>query len=112
MGGANCICSDKTGTLTQNKMSLVEIWNKKPHNFNEFEKHDLTADPFNIKNDSTVNLLKCSFVCNASAHGKRKVKDPESKTGWKELEPSGNKTEIALVNFMDRAGVDYAALRE
>jgi len=111
MGGANCICSDKTGTLTQNKMSLVEIWNKQPHNFNEFEAHDLSADPFNIKNEASANLLRCSFVCNASAHGRRQVKDATAKGGKKELEPSGNKTEIALVNFMDRAGVDYAACR-
>lgn len=26
MGGANNICSDKTGTLTQNKMTMTKLW--------------------------------------------------------------------------------------
>ena len=26
MGGANNICSDKTGTLTRNEMTVVKIW--------------------------------------------------------------------------------------
>ena len=28
MGGANNICSDKTGTLTMNQMTVNEIWNE------------------------------------------------------------------------------------
>lgn len=30
MGGANNICSDKTGTLTQNKMTVTDIWAGEP----------------------------------------------------------------------------------
>lgn len=29
MGGANNICSDKTGTLTMNKMTLTQVWSGK-----------------------------------------------------------------------------------
>ena len=33
MGGADCICSDKTGTLTQNEMTLFKMFNESivPH---------------------------------------------------------------------------------
>lgn len=35
MGGANNICSDKTGTLTQNKMHVTNIWHGKNSDFSQ-----------------------------------------------------------------------------
>lgn len=47
MGGANNICSDKTGTLTMNKMVLTQVWNAKTI------KLDVTAEKLTPESLST-----------------------------------------------------------
>ena len=39
MGGANNICSDKTGTLTKNQMTVTRLWSLE-HVFDNFSKDD------------------------------------------------------------------------
>jgi len=47
MGGANNICSDKTGTLTKNQMTVTRLWTLE-HVFDKFDKEDKAITP-NIK---------------------------------------------------------------
>ena len=59
MGGANNICSDKTGTLTQNKMSVTNLFIE--------ESEMIQIDAKSIS--SQVKDLLCEGIClNSTAH--------------------------------------------
>ena len=90
MGAATVICTDKTGTLTQNKMQV--------HESNFFALND------QLLGDDTVSaLVKEGIAVNATANLNREGGD---------VKTIGNPTEAALLLWLDKQGVDYIPLRE
>ena len=87
MGAATVICTDKTGTLTQNKMQVAET-----QFF--FDK--------NMPEDKNNFIAKCIAV-NSTA---------ELDTTKKEPVVIGNPTEGALLLWLDKQGYDYNKVRE
>lgn len=89
MGGANEICTDKTGTLTQNKMTVKEFYTGE-------ETHK--GRPRNYAELGSSDLLTKGVLLNCSA---RVEIDPKSK----KLITKGNCTEQGLINFLIEIGV-------
>ncbi len=89
LGAISIICSDKTGTLTQNKMTVKKLY---------YGGNVRTSGAY--KQDSKLEdyLIKASVLCNDSITLENK-----------EL---GDPTEIALVNWAEKHGVDELKVRE
>ncbi len=91
MGAATVICTDKTGTLTQNKMNVRET--------------AFTAlDNQEVKDDAGSGLIVENIALNSTAFLDH---TPEG-----EVKPIGNPTEGALLLWLEEKGKDYRTLRQ
>lgn len=66
MGGANNICSDKTGTLTKNQMTLTTIWCGKTIKLDTYSENIAIEDQIS-KNQKYIDLFKLNACINGAA---------------------------------------------
>ncbi|KSU11946.1 Calcium-transporting ATPase 1 [Lactococcus lactis] len=89
LGSTSVICTDKTGTLTQNKMTVVDSY--LPTQGSK-ELTDLTQTDQKL-------LLNAMVLCNDSSFSQ-------------EGQALGDPTEVALIAYSDKIGYPYQDLRE
>lgn len=98
MGGANNICSDKTGTLTKNQMTWTQIWAGHDYKLKDVDgptPYDSAELGNFLKNEKTKELLSQAVSCNCIGT----------------VDDAGA-TELAMLKFIKKCNVDYEAYRK
>ena len=93
LGSASVICTDKTGTLTQNRMAVKRLWREGGEPF---------ADTSDFSPEQSELLDRFALASNAAAHAQ-----PDGG-----VTITGDPTETAIIRLLGEKGGDKAALEQ
>ncbi|XP_066997288.2 plasma membrane calcium-transporting ATPase 2 isoform X4 [Anabrus simplex] len=101
MGNATAICSDKTGTLTTNRMTVVQSY--------ICEKLSKTTPKFSDIPAHIGNMLIQAIAINSAYTSRNMPPDDPNSDLPKQV---GNKTECSLLGFVQDLGKNYQTIRD
>nr|CAD7442386.1 unnamed protein product [Timema bartmani] len=106
LGSTSTICSDKTGTLTQNRMTVAHMWFD-----NQIIEADTTEDQSGVQYDRTSPgfkaLARIASLCNRA-----EFKPGQDGVSILKKEVNGDASEAALLKCMELALGDILSIRK
>lgn len=110
MGGASTICTDKTGTITQNEMVVTDGITSECLSFRLSGRHDADeAELLKVFASSPLRSFMAESIAVNSTATWKLVEDPT--THQSSVRLTGNKTEQAMLTFINRLNEDAMTAR-